>query len=223
MYVATKDGVKINGWFIPYNNATYTLLFSHGNAGNIAHRLDKIVMLHKMGLNIFIFDYRGYGNSQGKPSEKGLYLDAETAYGYLLDTRNIAPEHIILYGESLGTAVAVNLARNVAVKGLILEGSFSSGKDMGRVLYPFIPRIFLPNIFDSWGKIKKIPAPKLFLHSTEDEIIPVVLARKLFSHAVEPKYLTELRGSHNNAFIESQEQYLSAIKAFVNNLEGNRS
>lgn len=215
VYLTAEDGVKLHGWFIPHESAAHTLLFFHGNAGNIGHRLDKISMLHNIGINIFIFDYRGYGKSQGRPSEKGVYFDAYAAYKYLVNTRHVYPEQIILYGESLGTAVAIHLAKDVRVGALILEGAFSSGKDLGGVIYPFIPKIFLPDKFDSVTKIKEISAPKLFLHSTDDEIVPIALAKKLFMCAPENKYLIELSGGHNSAFIDSQDRYISGIAAFI--------
>ncbi len=218
VYLKTQDGVRIHGWFIPHDNAKYTFLFCHGNAGNVGHRLDKIGMLYNVGLNIFIIDYRGFGLSQGRPSEKGLYLDAKAGYEYLLKAQKAAPEQIILYGESLGTAVLVNLASESKVKAIILEGAFPCGKDMGKKIYPFIPKFIFSNSFNSLAKIKKVHVAKLFLHSTEDEIVPFALAKKLFLSAPEPKYLVELRGSHNTAFIDCKEQYQSAIAGFIDKL-----
>lgn len=218
VYFTTDDGLKINAWFVPYANAKYTLVFFHGNAGNIGDRIDKIILLNNLKLNIFIIDYRGFGQSQGKPSEQGLYLDAEAAYGYLINTRRIFPEQIILYGESLVAAAVINLAAKVKVKALILEGAFSSGKDMAKIIFPFIPNFFFSNSFNSAGKIKKIQIPKLFLHSQNDEIIPIRLSQKLFSFAVQPKYFFELKGGHNTCFLDSKEEYLSALKFFIDRL-----
>lgn len=218
IYFKTLDALKINGWFIPHNNAKYTLLFLHGNAGNLADRLDKIKILNSLGLNMFIIDYRGYGKSQGRPSEKGLYLDAQAAYEYLLNVRKIPSEEIILYGESLGTTATVDLASRCKVKAIILESGFSSGRDMARVVYPFIPNFIFSDRFNSLKKIKGITVPKLFLHSRDDEMIPFRLANKLFSEACEPKYFKELRGSHNSAFIDYPQEYLSAIKNFIDKL-----
>lgn len=218
VYLQTKDGLRINGWFIPHQKSKYTLLFFHGNAGNIGHRLDKINMLKGLGLNIFIIDYRGYGRSQGKPSEQGLYLDAKSSYEYLLHTRKISPQQIILYGESLGTAVVVNLASESQVKAIILEGAFSCGRDMAKIIYPFFPRLLFSNTFNCLEKIKKVKAPKLFLHSKDDEIVPLILPRKLFDYSIAPKYFVELRGGHNTAFLDSKELYLSAIASFIDKL-----
>lgn len=218
VFITTKDGVKINGWFIPQPDAKYTLLFCHGNAGNIAGRIDKIILLRETRLNIFIIDYRGYGRSQGRPSEHGFYLDAKAAYDYLLNRRNIKPEQIILYGESLGTAVVVDLASKEKVRAVILEGAFSSGRDMAGRIYPFLPTFFFSNIFDSIAKIKKIDASKLFIHSRSDEIVPYDLARKLYDAAKEPKDFGEITGGHNTAPLDSKERHISSIASFIEKL-----
>lgn len=215
VYLETKDGVRINGWFIPYENAKYTILFLHGNAGNIGHRLDKISMLRDIGLSIFIIDYRGYGRSEGKPSEAGLYIDAKTAYDYLVSARNIKSQHIILFGESLGTAIAVNLAYESSVGALILEGAFSSARDMAKRYYPFLPSFVFTNQYNSLCKIKEIKVPKLFIHSRDDEIVPFSLAKKLYDTAPEPKYFVEINGGHNTAFLDSSEKFIDSINLFV--------
>lgn len=217
----TKDGNKINGWFIPNEKAKYTVYFLHGNAGNIGHRLEKIKMLLDIGLNVFIIDYRGYGKSEGMPKEKGLYLDAVAGYNYLVKNLGINPDHIILFGESLGTAISVYLASNVKVKALILEGSFSCGRDFGKRLYPFIPSFLFSNTYDSIGRIKRIECPVLFIHSRFDDIIPIDMARKLYDNASEPKYFSELPdGNHNSAFMDSSKIFIESIAEFVNNLHG---
>lgn len=217
-YIDTKDNIKINGWFIPQGNAKYTVLFCHGNAGNIGHRLDKISLLHDIGLNLFLIDYRGYGRSQGEPSESGIYLDAEAAYDYLVNNRNIKPEYIVLYGESLGCAVAVHLASRVKIAGLILEGSFSKGQDMARKVYPFLPTFLFSNKFDSLTKIKEVTAPKLFIHSRNDEIVSFDLAKRLYNAAKEPKRFVEIMGSHNTAFLDSKPVFISSIALFIKEL-----
>lgn len=218
IYIHTEDNIKINGWFIPHDQAKYTLLFLHGNAGNIADRLEKISLLRKAGLNIFIFDYRGYGLSEGGPSERGIYVDAKSAYEYLLNSRKIQPEQIILYGESLGTAVAVNLASGSYVRAIILEGAFTSGKDMARKYYPFLPAAIFSIKLDSLEKVKKISGAKLFIHSKDDEIVPIVLARKLYDAAGKPKEFVEITGGHNSAYLDSEERYISSISSFIERL-----
>ena len=218
IYIKTQDNLQINGWFIPHDSAKYTLLLCHGNAGNLGHRLEKLLILHKIPLNIFIFDYRGYGKSQGKPCESGIYLDAAAAYDYLVNERKISPEHIVCYGESLGTAAAVHLAAGKKVGALIVESGFSRGKDMAKRIYPFLPAFLFSDTFDNLSRIKKIGAPKLFIHSKNDEIVPFSLARKLYDAAPGPKRFTELIGGHNTAFLDSQQDYLASIKAFIEGL-----
>lgn len=215
IYIKAEGNILINSWFIPYNNAKYTLIFFHGNAGNIGHRLDKISLLREIGLNIFIIDYRGYGRSRGIPCEKGLYSDATSAYEYLTNARKIPPSQIILYGESLGSAAAINLAAKSAVKAIILEGAFSCGKEMAHQIFPFLPEIFFADTFNSLKNIPGVKAAKLFLHSKDDAIVPFRLAKKLFDYAPNPKFFIELKGSHNNGFLSSKDTYISAIKSFI--------
>ncbi|MEE8317992.1 MAG: alpha/beta fold hydrolase, partial [Candidatus Omnitrophota bacterium] len=129
VYLETDDGMRLNAWLIPAKHSRYTVLFCHGNGGNISHRIEKILILNQLGLDIFIFDYRGYGRSSGRPSEKGLYKDVRAAYNYLVSERKVSPDSIILYGESLGGAVAIDLARIESVKALITEATLSSAKD----------------------------------------------------------------------------------------------
>ncbi|MFH1413484.1 MAG: alpha/beta hydrolase [Candidatus Omnitrophota bacterium] len=218
IYISTKDGVKINGWFISIPEAKYTILLFHGNAGNIGNRIDKVSLLSKIGLNVFIVDYRGFGRSQGRANEEGLYLDAQAAYNYLLHTRKINPELIIAYGESLGTAVAIDLAAKKELKALIIEGGFSRGRDMAGKIYRFLPKFIFCNSFDSMNKIRKIEAAKLFIHSPSDEVVPFALARKLYDSAASPKKFIEISGSHGMAFLDSQEKYVSSISEFIKNL-----
>jgi fermentation-respiration switch protein FrsA (DUF1100 family) len=218
IYLTTKDGLKINGWFLPDNQARYTLLFLHGNAGNIGDRLDKLEILKKAKLNILIIDYRGYGNSQGSPSEQAVYIDAQAAYDYLIKEEKIDPQEIILYGESLGCAVAIDLASKVKAKALVVEGGFSSGKDMAKIMYPLLPGFFFRHKLDSLAKIKEVKVAKLFMHSKNDEVVPLKLAKKLFDYAPEPKEFIELIGGHNDAFLDSREQYISSIISFIERL-----
>ncbi|MCM8796388.1 MAG: alpha/beta hydrolase [Candidatus Omnitrophica bacterium] len=212
---STEDNLGINGWFIRSPIGRYTILFLHGNSGNISGRLEKIRMLYELGLNVYIIDYRGYGKSKGSPQEAGFYKDAVASYRYLREKYNILPEQIILYGESLGTAVAIDLATREKIGGIILEGTFSRGRDMAKKIYPFLPNFVFANSYDSLTKIRVINVPKLFLHSRQDEVVPVVLAQKLFSAANHPKYFVELNGGHNTAFLDSSKEYLTAISEFI--------
>lgn len=216
--LSTPDDKRIHGWFIPYDSAKATVLFFHGNGGNISHRLEKILILRQAAVNICIIDYRGYGNSTGKPSEGALYRDARLVYTYLCNERAIDAEHIILYGESLGAAVAIDLAKDVPVKGLIVEGGFSSGKDLGRHFYPFVPPPLLPNIFDSVTKIRTVTVAKLFIHARHDEVVPFKFAKKLYVAAPEPKQFIESSGGHNDTHVTSSQQYRQAIFDFIRRL-----
>lgn len=218
VYIPIKENIKINAWFIPVNNAKYTVLFLHGNAGNISTRLDKIQLFKEMGVNIFIIDYQGYGQSQGRPSEEAIYIDAKAAYDYLVNTRNIRPEQIILYGESLGSAASINLASEAEIKAVILEGGFSRGRDMAKRLYPFLPAFLFPNNFDSLSKIKKVKSPVLFIHSPDDEIVPINLAKKLYNAAPGPKDFMEINGSHNTGILDSPKKFIDSVSAFINRL-----
>jgi len=215
VYFNTQDNKKLNGWYIPSGKSGLTVIFCHGNAGNISHRLEKISILHNLGLNVFIFDYRGYGKSLGTPSESGLYKDASAAYNYLTNERGISKDDIILYGESIGGAIAIDLARKKDVAALITEETFTSIKDMARIAYPLLPSFVFSSRFDALSKIKDVSCPKLIMHSTVDEIVPFRLGEKLFQSAGSPKNFLKLRGSHNTAFLESGEQYKEGIKLFL--------
>lgn len=218
IYLDTDDGVRLNAWLIPVNHSRFTILFCHGNAGNIGHRIEKMQLLNGLGHNVFIFDYRGYGKSSGRPSEKGLYKDAEASYNYLLSEKKILPGSIILYGESLGAAVAIDLASRRKVGALITESAFSSAQDVARTIYPFLPGFFISSKFDSLKKIKCINVPKLIIHSQNDEIIPFSQSLKLFEVSPEPKKHLVLIGGHNTCFLDSKDLYVSGIREFLKEL-----
>lgn len=202
IFFKTPDNLTLNGWFIPAKNAQYTILFCPGNAGNISHRLDKIKFFNDLGCNIFIFDYRGYGRSKGRPSEKGLYIDVKSAYDYLL-SRPINAQQIIGFGESLGGAIIIDLAFKNKMRALIVENTFSNAKDMAKFIYPFIPYWIFSSRLDSLGKIKSIGIPKFMVYSLDDEVVPYKLSKKLYEAAPAPKEFMEIRGGHNDSFIES--------------------
>jgi len=213
----TSDGVQLHGWFIPASGTNKTVLFFHGNAGNISHREDSIRIFHNIGVNVFIFDYRGYGNSEGTPGEKGLYLDARAAWNYLMEQRKFTSEDIILFGRSLGGVVATQLATEVKSAGLILESTFTSARDMARIIMPLLSRlIFIRYQFNSIGRIKDIKQPLLVLHSPQDDIIPYQLGVRLFENANEPRSFVKMKGDHNTGFITSQPEYALALKDFIN-------
>jgi uncharacterized protein len=217
-YFETSDGKKIHAWFIPREDAEQVVLFSHGNAGNIGHRLDKIKMLNNIGLNVFIYDYRGYGNSSGSPSEQGLYKDAHAAYDYLVSEMGVSHDNIILYGESIGGAVSVELAHSRSVKGLITESTFTSVKDMAHMAFPLIPYFVFSSRFDSISKISDIKCKKLVIHSIDDEIVPFSQGERLFAAASEPKQFLRIRGGHNTAFWDSVKEYKEGIRSFAESL-----
>ena len=216
--VATSDGIQLHGWFIPSADPRATILLSHGNGGNISHRLEKIQILHSLDLNVLIYDYRGYGMSAGKPSEAGLYIDAQAMYDYLIHERRIPPPNIIAYGESLGGAVSVDLAGRNEMGGLIIESGFTSIHDMAKSVFLYVPEFVLTSRFDSIRKITHITAPKLIMHSPDDEIVPFKQGKRLFESAPEPKSFVELQGGHNDGFLVSGDVYIRAIDAFAKNL-----
>ncbi len=218
IYFSTEDNIKLNAWFVPAKDSRFTVLFCHGNGGNICHRIEKIQMLNTLGLDVFIFDYRGYGKSGGRPSEKGFYRDVSAAYEYLIYEKKISPDRIVLYGESLGGAVAIDLAARARVKALITESTFSSTKDVARVIYPYFPVFLISSKFDSLDKIKNIKVPKLIIHSQNDEIVPFAQSEKLFNAAPEPKRRVILVGPHNSCFMDSEERYVAGIKEFLKHL-----
>lgn len=214
--IKTMDGETLDGWYVPAKNPRGTLLFFHGNAGNISHRLDSIGIFHLLDLNVLIFDYRGYGRSTGKPSEQGTYRDAEAAWGYLTEQRGIPPGEILLFGRSLGGAVATWLATRVEPAGLIVESSFSSVPDMGADLYPWLPVRWLARLsYDSKACIGTVQAPVLVIHSAQDEIIPFHHGQALFEAATEPKSLLEISGGHNDGFILDRQRYQQGIGEFL--------
>jgi len=221
VYFITSDKLKINGWFFPHPRAKRTILFFHGNAGNISNRLDKIISMLRLKVNIFIIDYRGYGKSEGKPKEQGIYLDAYAAYDYLVNQQGIKPKDIIVYGESLGGAVAIDLASNKEVGAVILEGTFSSGRDVGVKLYPYLPKFILPNVLNSLTKVVKVKVPKLFIHSKQDLVIPLELGKKLYDFSPGPKKFIAVAGTHNSLFIDAESVCLKAIAAFIEQLDLN--
>lgn len=210
------DGPKLNGWFIPAEGARAVILYCHGNAGNISHRIEIIKILNSLKLDIFIFDYRGYGRSEGSPSEKGLYRDARAAYNYLVSREDVARERIVVYGESIGGNIAIDLASKVEVAALISESAFSSAYDMGKILFPYLPVGWLITIkYDAMSAIKDVSIPKLIMHSRDDEIVPFDLGEKLYKAALEPKEFYEMRGSHNEAIYIATGEYKARIDAFL--------
>lgn len=217
--LTAKDGVKITGWFVPVEQPRATLLFCHGNAGNISHRLDSLRLFHELGLAVFIFDYRGYGESEGEPSEAGFYRDAETAWRYLNETRKLPASEILLFGRSLGGAVAAYLAEHHHAMGLVLESTFTSVPEMAAALYPWLPaRAIVRYRYDTLSRLPNIEMPVLIIHSPEDEIIPYAQGRALYAQVRDPKYFLQIHGSHNTGMLESRDSYRAGWEAFIQQL-----
>ena len=212
----TTDDIDLYGWYIPADSAHYTLLFCHGNAGNISHRLESIKQFRDLGLSVFIFDYRGYGKSGGKITEEGSYKDAKAAWDYLVNEKNINPQNIIVFGRSLGAAIACKLATKQNLSALIMESAFISVPELAAQIYPFLPVRWLSRFqYNNIENIPKISCPILFIHSRNDEIIPFSQGEKLFSIANQPKQFLEIHGSHNDGFYVSKEIYEKGILRFL--------
>ncbi len=217
----TQDGVKLHGWFIPHTGARTAFLLFHGNAGNISHRLDWIQMLHDLETQIVIIDYRGYGRSAGKPFEQGLYLDALAAYDWWIKNHGAEGNKLILFGESLGGAVAVDLAAKVPVDGIVLQSTFSSARDMAKAMIPLgLLQPFIGVQFDSASKIRSLRCPKLFIHGSLDETVPYSLGRKLYASCLPPKnfYVVNLAG-HNDLLTRAAGSYSTQLRTFLSSIE----
>lgn len=225
--LVTSDGVAIAAWYVPNLDAIGSIIFCHGNAGNISDRLGTIQALHRLSVNVLIFDYRGYGRSEGRPSEEGTYLDAEAAWHYLVETRGQSPDRIVLFGRSLGGAVAIELAKRLhepaspgigetAPAGLIVESTFTNLVDVGKLHYPYLPvSLIVTHRYNSIGKLPGITCPKLFIHGSDDTLIPIENGRKLFDAAEEPKQFLETPGGHNDGGFMYSPAYTRPLEAFL--------
>ena len=217
VYFDTDDGKRLHGWFFKGEEKGPVILFCHGNAGNISHRLDNIRRLLGRGVRVFIFDYRGYGRSEGRPSETGIYKDGLAACDWLVRKARIPADHIILFGRSLGAAVAVDIALKREVRSLIIESAFTSTKEMAKTMLPF--RLFAPLLPANYNNLEKIPhvsKPKLIIHGDEDRLVPFHMGEKLFETAKAPKYFYRLRGAgHNDTYEVGGENYFKTIEAFI--------
>lgn len=221
-WFTADDGTRLHGWYAKgtESNLDLTLLWYHGNAGNITHRLENMRDLLGLGVNVFIIDYRGYGKSDGDPDEPGIYKDGIAAYDYLIDEKDLTKDNIVLFGRSLGAAVAVEVATKRDVRGMILESAFTDAKAMARIIMPFVPvGAVISSKFDSVGKIKDIHIPVLFTHGDRDSIVPIDLGKKLFEAANEPKYFYTIEGAdHNDTYIVGGKEYYQQFKQFLESL-----
>lgn len=216
--IETADGVTLHGWFVE-GQSSRVLLFFHGNAGNISHRLDSIRQFHRLGLSVLIIDYRGYGQSSGKTTEKGIYSDAEAAWRYLTEDRGISAGDIVIFGRSLGASAASQLAAQHQPLALIVESSFTSVPDIAQELYPWLPARWLSRLNHATRDyVRDVRCPILVAHSRDDEIIPFRHGEAIFASANEPRTLLALRGTHNDAFLRDERTYLEGLRTFLNGL-----
>ncbi len=237
----TTDGITIFAWYVPFIPETHhavdepdvgvdlqepitpgvagsprgVILFCHGNAGNISQRIDSLEIFRQLGFSTFIFDYRGYGKSKGKPSEKGTYLDAEGAWNFLVSEKKVKPEEIIVFGRSLGGGVASYLAQKYQPRALIIESSFTSIADMARVLFPWLPvKLLLRFKYNTRERLKDIHCPVLIIHSPDDRTIPFICGQVLYETANPPKRFLRIKGEHLYGFINSKKIYIEGLQEF---------
>ena len=219
VWLQTEDGVDIHGWFIQ-GETSRVLLFFHGNAGNISHRLFSIRQFLNLGLSVFIIDYRGYGQSGGRVTEQGLYRDADAAWRYLTEERGIDGDEIVIFGRSLGGSVAANLAARFEPQALILESTFTSVPDAAQDIYPWLPARWLSRLRHATSEyVRDVQSPVLVVHSRDDEIIPYHHGEGVFDAANEPRTMLTLRGGHNEAIASDEANYLSGLRRFLTDID----
>lgn len=216
--IETSDGVALHGWFVP-GNGERVLLFFHGNAGNISHRLESISQFLRLGLSVLIIDYRGYGHSEGRTTEQGIYRDAEAAWRYLTEVRALPPDRIVVFGRSMGASAAAYLAAQHRPLALVVESSFTSVPDIAAEYYPWLPVRWLSRLRHSTEDfVRQASCPVLVIHSRDDEIVAVRHGEAIFAAANEPRAFLELRGTHNDAYLRDERSYLAGLRAFLDGL-----
>ena len=221
-WVTTADGVRLNAWWFPSPGSPLATLFLHGNAGNVTDRIDHADAIKEAGSAVLVPDYRGYGKSSGRPGERGFYLDADAAYAALLRF-GYDPSHIILQGESLGTAVAATLASRRACAGLILESPLASLSEMAGTMAPIIGPLLVHG-FDTKTTIKRVHSPLLVIHGDADEIVPFRQGQAVFAEANSPKEFWHVPGAHHNDLLYAAgAEYVPRLRAFYNSLASARS
>ncbi len=212
IFFTTEDNVRLCGWWIPIKQARGTIIICHGNAGNISHRLEKIRIFTNLRLNCFIFDYRGYGKSQGFPTEDGTYKDVLAAWKVLFD-KGISLQEMVIMGRSLGGPIAAYLASQKHPKVLILEATFTNLPELGQHHYPFFPIKLLASIsYPTEKYILQANCPILIVHSQNDNLVPFSFGKKLFEVAPKPKYFLAIRGDHNYGFTDCEEEYVNKLE-----------
>lgn len=218
IFIETADSVRLHGWFIP-GPSTRVLLFFHGNAGNISHRLDSIRQFQSLGLSVFIIDYRGYGQSGGKTTEKGIYRDADAAWRYLIEERGVVADDIVIFGRSMGASAAAKLATKQQPLALIVESSFTSVPDIAQELYPWLPARWLSHLRHATRDyVQDVRNPVLVIHGRDDEIVPFHHGEAIFAAANEPRTQLLLRGGHNDAYIRDEANYIKGLRTFLSGL-----
>jgi len=222
--ITNREGTQIHGWFVINRNARFLILFSHGNAGNVSHRLETIRILHDLGHSVFVYDYSGYGQSEGDPSEEAMYADARAVWDWIRE-QLIPAKAVVLFGRSLGGAVTARLAAELAEEGeqpagMILESTFSSVPDMGSYMYPWLPvRQLSKYQFNSVEALQGVNLPTLFAHSEDDEIVPYDIGLRLYQSYNGPKEFLHLTGNHNYGYLDMGEAYINGIGDFLYKLE----
>ncbi len=222
--LAPEPAISLHGWFLPAVDGPLAdrglvLLYCHGNGGNVSNRVHKSNVFHKLGLSVLVFDYRGFGKSTGSPDEAGTYRDGEAAYKFLTGKKGFPPERIILYGESLGNGVSLELARKRRSAALIVDSAFTSIPDMALEVFPWLPvRPWIRNRYDNLAKIGGVGRPVLVMHSPEDQVIPFEMGKRLFAAAAEPKAFLEMQGGHDEGYIDSSPRYERAISDLLKGL-----
>jgi uncharacterized protein len=222
VWLNANDGTKLHAWWIPNEAAKFTFLTFHGNAGNVADRATVYEFLRDTPANVLAVEYRGYGRSEGQPSERGIYSDADAAYLYLVNTQGKDPRTIISFGQSLGTAVAAHLAAHHEVGGMVLEAPFPSASRVARRFYWFLPGIglLLHSQFDTEQRLKEINAPVLIVHCKQDPVLPFQFGIEVYNAARAPKDFLEINGQcHEEASVVAPENYRAALRAFLGNIE----
>ena len=221
VFFASADGVKLHGWYLPHDKPLATLLYFHGNLGNIASCVDELYILHhQIEADIFIFDYRGYGKSKGRPSERGLYKDALAAYDYLISQKQVAAEQLVGFGRSLGSAVAIYLASQKPLGALVVVSSFSSVRDLVKILFPkwlgWFINLCTPLRLASIDRVARVSCPILLLHGANDTMVPAQVGKKLYDAISSAKMWYNVPGaSHNDTFIRGGKKYWYLLKAFI--------
>ncbi len=216
VWLRTSDGLRLSAWFVPAEKPRAYSIFCHGNAGNISHRVESLEIFHKLGVATLVFDYRGYGRSEGRPTEEGTYRDAEAAWDYLVGERGVAPEKVVVFGRSLGGPIAAHLAATREPGALILESTFTSAPEVAQRMLPVFPARWLCRVkYPTAEFLAGVRCPVLVVHSPEDELIAWRFGRGVFEAAGEPKEFLQISGTHNEGFLTSGRRYVEGLDRFL--------